>query len=280
MTYSMKRAKLRDLEPVMEVLQQRRDWLAARGSRQWSTMPFKPRMEEAIERGDTWLMLTPQGDPAGTLTMSTIGNPEFWTREELSEPALYLSKVATMPDLAGNGLGRLLVDWAVAYGEQRWISRVRWDSWRSNDDLHAYWKRIGAKHLRTEAPEGWSTGALFELSFKLPQSDMSRVTPPPKVVSMSVAPSERRNYAPTPYDLDHGGHPGMPDHVHDVAGAVVAGGPNSTVRIVHDGLGWLTHNGCRVSGGATERLTPGHPYEFRHIVGANGCWMEVFGDQV
>lgn len=202
MRYEMRRAQGSDLDAVMSVIDARRQWLAGLGSRQWSTLSFSERMADAISQETTWL-LEDQGEPVGTLTMSTVGSPLFWSPVELAQPALYLAKMATLPVRSGEGLGQLLIDWTVAYGLDRGISRVRWDSWRSNGALHRHWQSIGAAHIRTEDAPGWSTGALFEVAYMPRRADLELwVTPPPgqSVVGALPASVERRP-VPTPYDL-------------------------------------------------------------------------------
>lgn len=172
-SYTMRRAALRDLDTVMNLLNERISWLSTAGIEQW-TRAFDPVMQNAVNCGETWLLY--DGDSAvATLTMTTIADSDFWTYQERLQPAVYISKLATALSHKGRGLGALLVEWANWYGQQRGISRVRWDVWRTNGALQNYYRGIGAHQLRTENIDGRSSGALFEWAWREPSTDVAEL---------------------------------------------------------------------------------------------------------
>jgi hypothetical protein len=161
--YVMHRADPTDLADVMALLNERRRWLLARGNEQWTVgRALEPRMVEAVDRRETWL-LRDKDTPIATLTVTSEGDPDFWTPAELRESALYLGKMATMVHRSGEGLGCLMISWARDWAFQSGFDLLRWDVWRTNQQLQDYYRSVGARHLRTvEAAERWS-GALFEI---------------------------------------------------------------------------------------------------------------------
>ncbi|MPZ67453.1 MAG: GNAT family N-acetyltransferase [Pseudonocardiaceae bacterium] len=160
----MHRARVDESAIVMKLLSARTEWLRQRGSDQWTTRDPLPPMARAIAAGETWLLYD-DDDAIATMSMTTTADPDFWTDEERDTPTLYLSKLATRLDRAGTGLGALLVDCATRYAADRGVSTIRWDVWRSNTDLQAYYRNIGAQHVRTVTVPGRWSGALFELAY-------------------------------------------------------------------------------------------------------------------
>lgn len=161
--YVMRLARPDELDTVISLLDERIRWLRDRGSDQWSTgRTFRTRLRNSINRQETWLLLE-GGVAIGTVSISTDGDPDFWQPEELAQPAIYVGKMATRVERSGEGLGALMIQWAQDYAARAGIGRVRWDVWRTNEDLQGYYRRLGANQLRTvDNAERWS-GALFEV---------------------------------------------------------------------------------------------------------------------
>jgi GNAT superfamily N-acetyltransferase len=185
----MHRATPDELPHVMALLDQRTEWLRTLGTDQWSTRAFAPVMRGAIERGETWLLW--DGDDAiATLSLTTIADKDFWTRDERLEPAFYLSKLATHLDRRGAGLGALLIDWAADYANARGVLWLRWDVWRANTELQNYYVNLGARLLRVVDVEGRHSGALFELSKAPAPLDVTTVSTP---VPIAALPSHHKH---------------------------------------------------------------------------------------
>lgn len=94
---------------MISLLDERIQWLRDRGSDQWSTgRTFRTRLRNSINRKETWLLLD-GGAAIGTVSINTDGDPDFWTPEELAEPAIYVGKMATRTARSGEGLGALMM---------------------------------------------------------------------------------------------------------------------------------------------------------------------------
>ncbi|MFD3572766.1 hypothetical protein [Streptomyces sp. NPDC058644] len=65
---------------------------------------------------------------------------------------------------AGKQLGARIIDWACRVAALEGRDWVRIDTWRSNAELHAYYERLGFKHVRTEAPSHRRSGWLAQRS--------------------------------------------------------------------------------------------------------------------
>lgn len=175
--YIMRPAADRDLEAVMDLLDRRIEWLRRIGSDQWNTgRTFRNRMANNIARRETWLLLD-QDDAIGTLSISAEGDPDFWSPHELADSALYLGKMASSTARTGEGLGALMISWTRQWAARQGFAVVRWDVWRTNNDLQEYYRAQGAQYVRTvEVADRWS-GALFEVSAsEQPELEMEVVT--------------------------------------------------------------------------------------------------------
>ncbi|MBV8540296.1 MAG: GNAT family N-acetyltransferase [Pseudonocardiales bacterium] len=161
--YVMHRADAADLPEVMALLDERMRWLRERGNEQWNTgRNFETRIVDAIGRRDTWL-LRDDGSSIATLTLTSEGDPDFWTPEELKEPALYLGKMASAVRRRGEGLGSLMVSWAQDWAARSDFGLLRWDVWRTNERLQDYYRSVGGRYIRTvQVAHRWS-GALFQI---------------------------------------------------------------------------------------------------------------------
>jgi GNAT superfamily N-acetyltransferase len=176
--YLMRMASRDDLEVVMGLLDSRIRWLEERGFDQWNKgRAFRPRVAESIERGETWL-LSDDSDPIATITLGTVGDPDFWTPAERDDKAIYVGKMASKIDRRGEGLGALMLRWAEDEAARSGVSLIRWDVWRTNPQLQDYYRSLGARHVRTVEVAGRWSGVLFEVPAREHEDLRSEVVTP------------------------------------------------------------------------------------------------------
>lgn len=161
--YVMRRAGAADLLEVMALLDERTRWLRERGSDQWNTgRNFETGIIDSISRRNAWL-LRDDGASIATLTLTSDGDADFWTPGELREPALYLGKMASAVRRSGEGLGSLMLSWAQDWTARSGFDSLRWDVWRTNEQLQNYYRSVGGRYVRTVHVAGRWSGALFEI---------------------------------------------------------------------------------------------------------------------
>ncbi|MGH3811609.1 MAG: GNAT family N-acetyltransferase [Pseudonocardiaceae bacterium] len=201
----IRRALLDDLPAVQRLLAEASRWLRSRGIDQWPT-PFPiDRLQPSVERGETYL-LWDDLTPVGTLTLDEVGDPEFWEPHP-PDDALYIHKMAVARSRAGQGIGALLLAWSADEAlnrDRRWL---RWDAWKSNQDLQAYYRRLGGKHLRTVDLAHRSSGALFQLAAKPMSTSMRTQLRTEYLVSQIYAAQHPSPLSEPRDDLDHDGPP-------------------------------------------------------------------------
>jgi hypothetical protein len=165
--YVMRQATSADLDTVLGILRERIEWLRDRGNDQWNQgKDFREGLESRIGRGQTWLA-EDDGEPIATITIRRYGNPALWTPEELQDRTLYATKTATTLARSGAGLAAMLMRWLQYRAAEREMTYARWDVWRTNLQLQAYYQSLGAKLVRTVEAEGIATGALFQITPQL-----------------------------------------------------------------------------------------------------------------
>lgn len=156
-----------DLPALLRLRDEARQWLAARGSDQWSDAWPDPEtmtatMAAAIDRGETWCVDGDDGSVIATLTVNRSTYPGLWTTEEEREPAVYVHRLMVARSAAHAGLGARLLDKVGEWAAGKGIMWVRVDVWTTNEDLHRYYLRNGFQHVRTVDLPGYPSGALFQ----------------------------------------------------------------------------------------------------------------------
>jgi len=91
------------------------------------------------------------------------GDPDFWTRQELAEDALYLDNAMVHPAHAHRGVGSLITRHAVDEAVKCGMSLLRLDCQRV-PELRAHWERLGFTHLRDVEVPGRASGTLMEMT--------------------------------------------------------------------------------------------------------------------
>lgn len=148
---------------VLELLLERADWLKSIGSDQWFNFAeSRDRLERGISPDRTWILRDyVTGKALGTITF-VDADPDFWTPEELTTPALYLGKLATSTSKEAHGLGEVLLQFATWWASSSWqYEEVRFDAWKTSTELHRYYQRQGFEYLRTVEVPGRRSGSLF-----------------------------------------------------------------------------------------------------------------------
>ncbi|MGC4959730.1 N-acetyltransferase family protein [Actinomadura citrea] len=158
---TIRQAVADDLPDVLEMLNGAASWLTSMGLDQWASGFGAERIGPLIERGEVYVVHEFEHAVA-TVAISDQGDTDFWTPEELSEPSIYVAKLAAAREYAGMGIGELLLRWAVDLGARRGARWVRLDAWRTNQRLHDFYRRAGWSHVRTVELDHRRSGALFQ----------------------------------------------------------------------------------------------------------------------
>ena len=287
--YTLARAREEDTGTVAGLLTRRAEWLAEQGYDQWSEKDPARTTAETVAAGETWLLEDAAGLAVGTLTLTTRPDRDFWTDNATT---LYLSKLATRVELAGASLGELLLHGACLYASKRTIPSLRWDVWRTNTRLQAYYQRLGAELLSVVEVPGRQSGALFKM-----QTHSLRILSAASAARLRIdAPTGRvaglatDRVDATVYIGSSGWDPlgcnGL-SHLHHATelvgedGAAIVINPLSPdpLTLHHTGDQWLL-NGRPVHGPATRLLQPGLLYQMKHHGEGRHCGVEILGDLV
>ncbi|WNO65670.1 GNAT family N-acetyltransferase [Streptomyces sp. AM2-3-1] len=123
-------------------------WLTLRGSDQWQRPYPADRLLATIRAGAVFMVI--DGDvTTATVTLSPDVEEGLWTKRELSEPSIFVTKLTVARTYAGQNLGGRLLDWA---GDRAYRSGAKWlrlDAWTTNEGLQRYYLQQGFQHVRT-----------------------------------------------------------------------------------------------------------------------------------
>ncbi len=171
-SHRVRRATPADMTAILDLINWSAKWLREyKNTDQWarpwpSESARDARVKRGIRDGRTWMVEDRQGALVGTVTYREKGNPKLWTRGELREPAVYVSRLIVAREHAGDHLGSAMLDWAGQRGRQQWgAASTRVDVWTTNYGLHAYYLKNGFSHLRTlDFNDSWEypSAALFQ----------------------------------------------------------------------------------------------------------------------
>jgi GNAT superfamily N-acetyltransferase len=121
---------------VLSVLDEAAAWLQERDIDQWPAR-FEPSwVEDAIRRGETWLV---EADGSVEATVTLDWSDPVWADTEGSAGYVYRMAVRRQ----GAGLGSVIVAWAAEVSLRRGCGALRLDCVTSNGRLRAYYEAAG-----------------------------------------------------------------------------------------------------------------------------------------
>ncbi|MCM0673602.1 GNAT family N-acetyltransferase [Micromonospora phytophila] len=163
MTLRLRVATEADLDRLLAILNGAVIWLQQRGLDQWGGCPWQAdELRPSLEAGTLYLAEAGGGPPIATMTLDARPDFDFWTAEDDPQSGLYLSHVAVDRSCRGRGIGSWLLDEATrkaAHDGKKWL---RLDAWKTNTQLHVYYRRHGFQQLRTVHVPGRNSGTLFQ----------------------------------------------------------------------------------------------------------------------
>ncbi|MFE6158889.1 GNAT family N-acetyltransferase [Streptomyces sp. NPDC056486] len=166
-TEYLRPAAAADVPALMALRTEAEQWLHARGSDQWNDREAGERAiskwHATIDDGRSWIVVDDSGAALATVSRGPIDR-DFWNDDDKPESAFYLYKLIVARSAAGKQLGARIVDWASRVAALEGRDWVRIDTWRTNTELHAYYERLGFKHVRMETPSHRRSGWLAQRS--------------------------------------------------------------------------------------------------------------------
>jgi GNAT superfamily N-acetyltransferase len=203
-TFTIHRAGTEQVDEVLRLRTHAEHWLANAGIEQWTASAVGEKSIRAhIERGSTYIVRDEDQIVCATFTLDG-GDRDFWTEEELAEPAVYLYKFIVHSAYRGTGLGEALMNWICRRADAAGARLLRLDCWRTNEGLHAYYLNRGFRQVDVRSAYGRKSGALFErdTTIQTPTSpgtqliDLTDESTPEGTTGMEAKP-RINNYDPT-----------------------------------------------------------------------------------
>jgi GNAT superfamily N-acetyltransferase len=175
-TYRIRYSSPEDLDAVIALRRYAEDWLAAAGISQWTSSATGDRIiREHFENSRSFVVEDETDTVAAAFALGT-GDADFWTPQELAQPASYLYKFIVGASARGTGLADVLLDWACYQAELIGGLYLRLDCHRTNTGLHEYYRRRGFYDVDNRPAVGRDSGALFERIAETRLASPARVT--------------------------------------------------------------------------------------------------------
>ena len=123
-------------DDVLRVLDEAAAWLREQGITQWPPRFELCWIEDAIRRGETWLV---EVDGRISATVTVDWSDPVWS--DVGGRAAYLHRMAVRRQEPG--LGSVILAWVADYARRHDCDALRLDCVASNDRLRAYYERAG-----------------------------------------------------------------------------------------------------------------------------------------
>jgi RimJ/RimL family protein N-acetyltransferase len=163
-----------DINTILEMIEEAKQWLPTIGTSQWSTdwkdgegLRRSDRVKYSLKDGNTWLgyvLFRGQEIPVATVTIEYNVDSMVWSDVPAeSRPCAYLGRLVTARDFAGLDIGTAVIGWACQYAAEEFSAEcVRIDVWTDNHRLHNYYLARGFRSRGFCADERYPSRARFE----------------------------------------------------------------------------------------------------------------------
>lgn len=147
-------ATIKDVETVLQILEDNERWMAASGIDQWPLNWHRNRHQEIAQwASDGYLYLAKQaGAVVGTVAIFEIDRT-YWGSQ--AGAALYFHKLAIRRVHAGKGLGREVIECVRQLARSKTKTKIRLSCLRRNDRLNQYYQGLGFTQVGTVEVDGF-----------------------------------------------------------------------------------------------------------------------------
>jgi GNAT superfamily N-acetyltransferase len=144
------KAEESDWKLISDIYASCTEWLSKQGMRHWENVSYRnsqERLTQRIREKDVYVLFFDE-KAVGTITLSYQAPPyfkgySFW--EDSSASAVYISKLAVLPDYHERGFGSELLQFAEDKARHKGIHYVRFDAIASYKKLNDFYSKRGYK---------------------------------------------------------------------------------------------------------------------------------------
>lgn len=144
MELEIRRATPEQAALASAILTEAAAWLIGRGEKLWEPEWLTPeKLRPVAERGELYLAWL-EGEPVGTITLQWEDEP-FWPDVPAGESAFF-HKLAVRRGVAGHGVSRALVGWALEQARAAGKRYLRMDCAAERPKLRAFYESLGFEY--------------------------------------------------------------------------------------------------------------------------------------
>ena len=125
--FVMRRTAAGDEKAVVSMTRARADWLETRGLEGQGWRDFAPEYGRQAANPEIPMWALVRDDRiVGTTCLYETSPQWFWTPEECAAPAYFVASTVTDPEFAGQGMGHLMLRWALDHAARtgkEWVRR-------------------------------------------------------------------------------------------------------------------------------------------------------------
>ncbi len=143
-TYTIQQARSEDLIQVAQLLQACNLAMRSAGVEQWDAdYPNLEQVEKDWQAQSLWILVD-QGELLATITVDDKQADQYrnidwqWNYERV----LVIHRLAVHPSAQGRGIGRILGEWAEAYGREEGYQVIRLDAYSGNPHSYRLYERL------------------------------------------------------------------------------------------------------------------------------------------
>lgn len=144
----LRKATSDDLNAIIEIINQAKEFLKSYGSPQWQDgHPTTEMLENDIQQHNSWVLVV-DGKVAGTAVLETKRDPHYdnitegqWSKPD--EPYTIIHRVAISSKIRGQHLGRFLFATLLSVGYAQGIRNFRYDTHQVNIPMQKIGENMG-----------------------------------------------------------------------------------------------------------------------------------------
>ena len=132
-------SQIQDIDNIFELYKIATDYQQQKAMVAWPNFK-KTLIEKEIHENRQWKLIIDQ--QIACVWATTDSDPQIWGLKN-NEPSIYIHRIVTNPSFRGRSLVKVIVKWAIKYGQTQKKKFIRMDTVGENIGLISHYKKCG-----------------------------------------------------------------------------------------------------------------------------------------